>query len=417
MVLANFIAELILRPFMIESQGHSPSANLYGRDQRNTMQKVLVFKETLLPLSETFIKGQVAALPSFSGVLAGLERAHPSLPLGARPILLSESDSSLASLRAKVYRWTGIAPAFHNKAREFGPDLIHAHFASGGRTALPLARALKVPLLVTLHGSDITVGEQRGRHKALGEGASMFVCVSDFIRDRALDAGLPAEKLRVHYIGVDLDVFKATPGVQRGGHVLFVGRLVEKKGCEYVIRAMKEVQKTYPDCELRIVGDGPLRASLEQLARELAINCRFDGFQPADVVRAEMERARIFCVPSVVAANGDSEGLGTVFVEAQAMGLPVVTSTHAGMGEAVIHGVTGLLSPERDWKGLAGSILRLLPDDDLWQSYHEAALALVVERFDLKRQTGILEDLYKEVLGAERNHPVGLHQVSTSAAK
>jgi colanic acid/amylovoran biosynthesis glycosyltransferase len=370
------------------------------------MRKVLVFKETLLPLSETFIQGQVAALTSFHAVLAGLERCSPSLPVQTDAILLSERGPFFSDLRAKLYRKTGIAPVFHSKARAFRPDLVHAHFANGGRAALPLATTIGVPLVVTLHGADITTEKRPGRYTALGKQASLFLCVSEFIRTKALDIGLAADKLRVHYIGIDLDVFRPVPGVERGRHLLFVGRLVEKKGCEYAIRAMKEVQAVDPGCGLRIVGDGPLRASLERLAKELNVDCQFVGFQPASVVRDEMLRAKIFCVPSVVAANGDSEGLGTVFVEAQAMGLPVVTFDHAGMGEAVIDGVTGLLSPERDAMGLAQSILRLLKDDGLWESYHNAAIMLVADRFDLKQQTSILEDIYKEVLERKRSGTV-----------
>jgi glycosyltransferase involved in cell wall biosynthesis len=379
------------------------------------MLKVLVFKETLLPLSETFIQGQVASLKSFRAVLAGLERTHPSLPVGDDAILLSERGPILSDLRAKVYRRIGIAPSFHKKARKFHPDLIHAHFASGGRSALPLARALAVPLVVTLHGADITTDEGRGRYAAVGRQAALILCVSEFIRERTIQAGLPAEKLRVHYIGIDLDLFRPSPGAERGRHVLFVGRLVEKKGCEYAIRAMQQVQAVYPGCELRIVGDGPLRRRLERLAKRLEVNCRFLGFQSASVVREEMQRARLFCVPSVVAANGDSEGLGTVFFEAQAMGLPVVTSNHAGMGEAVLDGVTGLLSPERDDKGLAQSILRLLKDDELWERYHHAALEFVAERFDLKRQTGLLEDIYRGVVHAGRVEAEHIERLSGSA--
>jgi glycosyltransferase involved in cell wall biosynthesis len=168
------------------------------------MHKVLVFKENLLPASETFILAQMNALTEYEPVLAGLERTHPSLPLPQKPILLSSQPPSISDVRAKLYRRTGAAPLFHFKAKRSRPDLVHAHFASGGRTALPLARALQVPLLVTLHGSDITVHDREpDRYQRLAEDASLFICVSKFIRDRALEAGFPPHKLLVHYIGID----------------------------------------------------------------------------------------------------------------------------------------------------------------------------------------------------------------------
>ncbi|MEA2543384.1 MAG: colanic acid/amylovoran biosynthesis glycosyltransferase, partial [Acidobacteriaceae bacterium] len=172
------------------------------------MRKVLVFKETLLPPSETFILAQMRALRQYVPIIAGLEHAQPSLPLPQEPILLSARGRLISDARAKLYRRTGTAPRFHYNAKRSRPDLVHAHFASGGRTALPLARALRVPLLVTLHGADVTVRDPKlDNYRRLGEDASLFICVSQFIRDRALEAGFPAEKLLVHYIGIDRDVF------------------------------------------------------------------------------------------------------------------------------------------------------------------------------------------------------------------
>ncbi len=360
------------------------------------MHKVLIFKETLLAPSETFILAQMKALSGYLPVLASLERTHPSLPLPDRPVLLANCGPLLSDLRAKLYRRTGIAPLFHHKAGGSRPDLVHAHFASGGRTALPLARALRVPLVVTLHGADVTVkGSQPDRYKRLGEEASLFLCVSRFIRDRALEAGFPSQKLLVHRIGIDRGLFSpsAEPEVSQG--VLFVGRLVEKKGCEYLLRAMQVVQEAHPQCELTIIGDGPLRPSLEALAIDLSLRCQFRGTQPATSVREALRRARIACVPSVTAADGNSEGLPTVVGEALAMGVPVVGTKHAGIPEIVIPGITGLLVPERDAAALAHALCLLLANRELWQSLHHKSPRYIEQYFDLQRQTALLEDIYR----------------------
>jgi colanic acid/amylovoran biosynthesis glycosyltransferase len=366
------------------------------------MRRVLVFKEVLLPPSETFVLAQARALSEYVPTFAGLERAHPSLPLPPELVLLSDSRPSISDLRAKLYRRTGIAPLFHGEAKRARPDLVHAHFASGGRSALPLARALGVPLLVTFHGADVTVqGLQKNYHKRLSEQGSLFLCVSQFIRDRALEAGFPAEKLRVHYIGIDRELFTPASSPEPPQGVLFVGRLVEKKGCEYLLRAMKLVQQAQPHCDLAIIGDGPLRHSLEALARDLNVRCQFRGVQPAVVVRECLKKTRIFCVPSVTAANGDSEGFGIVFAEAQAMGVPVVSTTHGGIPEVVAHRLTGLLVPERDYEALAEALSLLLADADLWQRLRCAALQRMEQQFDLRTQTGLLEKIYKEVSAAQ----------------
>jgi glycosyltransferase involved in cell wall biosynthesis len=360
------------------------------------MHKVLIFKETLLPPSETFILAQMNSLRTFAHLLAGLERTMCSLPL-VDPLLLSPAAGHAARVRAKLYRKTGVAPRFHNRARHFGPQLVHAHFASGGQTAIPLARALGVPLLVTLHGADVTIRGASARYQPVIQAAARFICVSGYIRERALHAGFPAEKLVVHYIGIDRALYLPVAARPETG-VIFVGRLVEKKGCQYLLRAMRIVQRTHPECALTVIGDGPMRNELEELARFLNLNCSFLGTQPGSVVRERMAQSRVVCVPSVTAANGDSEGLPTVLAEAQAMGLPVVSTMHAGIPEMVDSGTTGFLLAERDYQGMAEALMTLLADDALWNRFHRAAIERIAVQFDLAKQTEILEDIYSGVL-------------------
>ena len=363
------------------------------------MPAILIFKETVLPKSETFILAQMQAMRKFSARLIGLEKVPSGLPLPSKPLLLCRARSGAAALRAKIYRKSGIAPLFHARARREQPALLHAHFASGGLTAIPLAKSLGVPLLVTLHGSDVTVKWASARSiRRLGREATLFLCVSHFIRDRAIAAGLPEEKLRVHYIGVDLQQFQAPAADVAGAGVLFVGRLVEKKGCAYLIRAMASVQQTYPDCLLTIIGDGPLRGYLASHAKELGVACRFLGAQPATIVREHLRTTRIFCAPSVTATNGDSEGLGIVFAEAQAMGIPVVSSLHGGIPEVVSDGRTGLLVHERDHPALAAAIASLLGNASLWEQFRHNARAHIEHSFDLAKQTAELETIYRDVI-------------------
>ena len=364
------------------------------------MPNVLIFKETLLPPSETFILAQMGALTRFSPHLVGLEPTPRSLPIEKRPLLLSRRASRTADLRAKLYRRTGFAPLFHYKMRHLQPDLIHAHFASGGKTLLPVHKGLQRPLIVTLHGgSDVPVQKpQMGVYGKLAEKASLFLCVSDFIRKQAIEAGFPPEKLVVHYIGIDRSLFLPPSEITATDSVLFIGRLVEMKGGEYLLRAMDTVQKSRPMSELTIVGDGPLRPELEKLAAELEVKCTFLGVQPPAAVRQLLQRSRLLCLPSVTTSTGDREGLPTVLVEAQAMGVPVVSTVHSGIPEAVIDGVTGLLVPERDSEKLADALLKLLEDRDLWQRFHVATQAHVDKHFDLRTQTALLEDIYTEHL-------------------
>ncbi len=370
------------------------------------METVLIFRKALLPISETFIAAQAGALRSFRPQYVGLFPARQSLPLPHDALLLAQNRSLRSLGGANLYNWTGIAPWFHRKAQLTQPALIHAHFALDGSTALPLAAALRVPLVVTLHGYDVTMADEHLgktpagklyllRRKRLWQRASLFLCVSEFIRDRALEAGFPKEKLRVHSIGIDRQTFR--PVDDRSGKlVLFVGRLVFKKGCIHLLHAMRRVQDAEPSARLVIVGDGPLRVSLEKSAQDLKLQVEFLGSQPGSVVRDWIRRASVLCIPSVTAPDGGSEGLGMVILEAQAMGRPVVGFRTGGIPEAIREGVTGLLAPAGDDENLAQQILRYLQDEAFWQSSSAQGIDWIAERFDLDRQTRALEAIYRE---------------------
>jgi colanic acid/amylovoran biosynthesis glycosyltransferase len=296
--------------------------------------------------------------------------------------------------------------------KEIGPSIIHAHFAVDAVYAIPIARALGVPLLVSLHGYDVTTSDESfkkspnlserlvpGQRHLLHNSGAHYLAVSNFIRNSAISKGFPADQIQVHYIGVDTKEFSSeSPVSSRGKRVLFVGRLVEKKGCEFLIRAMSVVQNRMPDAELMIIGTGPLEETLAKLAEDVSCKCRFVGAQPSDIVKEHLSRSRVFCVPSVVAQNGDAEGFGIVFVEAQAMGVPVVSFRTGGIPDAVAHGETGFLNEEGDVAGLARSIEMLLADDGLWSAFSGAGRKRVQESFCLRTQTEKLELIYDDLI-------------------
>jgi colanic acid/amylovoran biosynthesis glycosyltransferase len=372
------------------------------------MKTVLIYKTELLHLSETFIQAQAGHLKAFRPQFAGLQRAAKSLTLPGDVIFATSGNRQVSRLRSQLYRLFSIAPGFMSRLQATNPSLIHSHFATESVTALPIAERLNIPLIVTLHGADITVHDSAlgglggrlyvRRREQLWRRTSLFICVSEFIKRKAMERGFPAEKLRVHYIGIDRSLFLPSTRQRKNDTVLFVGRLTEKKGCEYLLRAMALVQKKRPEAELTIMGDGPLRQSLEGLAKDLGIGCKFLGGQPSHVVRDCLESTRVFCVPSVTAANGDSEGLGMVFAEAQAMGVPVVSFAHGGIPEVVQNGSTGLLAPECDHVKLADSILRYLTDDTFWQESAVRGMDWIKKRFDIDTQTTELEEIYAQVI-------------------
>lgn len=377
------------------------------------MPNVLIFRELLLPPSETFVLAQAAALERYRPVFCGLTNVPGALPV-PRPILLTDRDALLARYRVKAYRRLQWAPLFHERARRAHPALIHSHFAIDAADALGMQRSLKIPMVVTLHGFDVSTSDENlardpggqrllRRRSRLWQMASHFVCVSKAIREIALRAGYPEQKLVVRYIGIDCEKFAAVPAADREENlILFVARLVEKKGCEYLIRAAAQLRERGRETRLVIVGEGPLRGELERLAMELKVPAEFLGVQGPDAVRGWMQRARVLCNPSVTAANGDTEGLGMVFAEAQATGLPVVSTVHGGIPEVVREGETGLLARERSVEELTNHLERMLVDRAFWTDCSERGTRWVREQFNIRRCTAGLEEIYDEAIAPGR---------------
>lgn len=401
-----------------------------------TQPTVLVYRDMLIPRSETFIPAQVGAMTRFRGCYVGTRRSEASLPLMGSVTCLGEATAApwgnrLAPLWKTLFKTGGqLPPGWLDRLRRLNPDLLHAHFGPDGTFALPLAQALGIPLVVTFHGYDATLTgpsearsalalgqqflRQRGtfyreqylrRRSRLFAEADCIIAVSQFIADRLLAVGCPESKLRVHYIGIDRSQFEpcqADPH-QVAPHpddprpiVLFVGRLVEKKGAADLIEACAQLADLGP--RLVVIGEGPLRSELEALAQGLQIDATFLGHQPPVVVRDWMGRAQVFSVPSRTARSGDAEGLGMVFAEAQAIGLPVVSCRSGGVVEVVQDGVTGLLVPEADPRALAEALGRLLADGDWRRRLGAAGPGWVADRFDLRANTAELEVLYDQVL-------------------
>jgi glycosyltransferase involved in cell wall biosynthesis len=304
----------------------------------------------------------------------------------------------------------GFSPRLYRAFDQLRPDLIHAHFGTDGALMLPVANSLGIPLVVTFHGFDATITDEYARrsfylHRKylrrrndLKRDVRLFIAVSEFIRNKMIETGYPAEKIKVHYIGIDVNKFVSDPNVQREPIVLFVGRLIERKGCQYLIRAMAQVQEFMPSVRLVVIGNGPFRTHLERLSKELLQNYLFLGPQPPESVRTWLNRAKVFAVPSITVESGEAEGFGIVFAEAQAMGLPAVSFASGGIPEAVSHAETGFLAPERDWKLLAKYILDLLVDEKLWLRFSKAGRERVLELFNIDSQARKLEEIYGAVL-------------------
>ena len=391
-----------------------------------TMRNILIYRDSFLPYSETFILAQGESLETYSPYYVGtscagaLESEVPN-----RKAIILDRLVSQPGFWKTLYKLSGfVLPRWKKQIYQTQPLLIHAHGGKDGDFALPLSRLLNIPLIVTFHGHDATIEKQpadfkplvphmmdfishRGsfyvdryleRRTRLFHVPDKFIAVSDFIRKTVIDKGCPSERILTHYIGIDTERFTPVQGVDREPIVLFVGRLVEKKGVEYLIRAMSDVQILIPEAQLVLIGDGAKSSPLKKMADRLNINAKFLGRQTPENVIRWMNKSAVFCGPSVVAKSGDAEGLGMVFLEAQALELPVVSFKSGGIPEAVADEETGILLPEGDTQALGKAITELLQNPELRARFGKAGRHRVLKKFDLKKQTAKLENIYDKLI-------------------
>lgn len=355
---------------------------------------VCVWREDVLPGSETFILNQVRACRRWSGALSGLRACRNGLEVRA-DFTLETDKPILNRLNHGLYRHAGSTPRLQRHLS--GTSVVHAHFGPDGARVTRAARLARRPLVVTFHGYDATIPAAALGidYSALFQHASRLIAVSGFIARKLAEAGAPEEKIAVMPIGIPLA--PEVPHWSNPRHLLFVGRLVPKKGCADLIEALSGIPAAPP---LMIIGDGPLRGDLERLARRLRVNATFAGARDPGYVAEAMAASIALCVPAQTAPNGDQEGLGMVFLEAAALSRPTVSYASGGVPEAVIHGETGLLAAEGNVRLLAEYLTSVVGDADLAGRLGAAGRRRVETDFDIDKRAVQLEELYDDVARA-----------------
>lgn len=364
-----------------------------------------VWKATWLPPSQTFVRNQVLALSTWRPVLVGVRRV-PGLDLV--PDLAPFGSSLLARAAARASRATGYLGVYDAFLRRAGVRVVHAHFGTGAVQVLPVVRRAGLPLVVTFHGYDVMsepVGGSRRARRYRADLVRVFdqayalVAVSEVIRERLVELGAPPEKVRVHYIGIPVTEASEPPDVGARSGVVFVGRLIESKGVEDLLRAVSLIPSRPA---VRIVGDGPEKDRARRLAETLGVDATFLGHLPPPEVARVLREAAVFCAPSRTSPTGGSEAFGMVYLEAALHGLPVVAYRHGGVPEAVADGVTGMLATEGDVEALSDLLAALVADPARADRLGRAGRQRVLTSFDIRTRTAELEALYDEAAGRSR---------------
>ncbi|MCX7595410.1 MAG: glycosyltransferase [Fischerella sp.] len=289
-------------------------------------------------------------------------------------------------------------------------DIIHCQFGPLGILALDL-RDIGIlkgkKLLTSFRGYDISRQIQESGNDIYNQlfiEADFFLTNCDYFRQRILKLGCDENKVIVHRSGLDCSKFIFTshhPHPDGKIRIAMTGRLVEKKGVEYTIRAIAKVAKTHQNIEYNIIGDGDLREQLQQLIQDLNVGhiVNLLGWRNQEEIITILNNSHIFIAPSITAKDGNQDAPINVLKEAMAMGLPVVSTFHGGIPELVEDGISGFLVPERDADALAEKLVYLMENPQIWPDMGRAGRACVEQHYNLHQLNDKLVEIYQQLLG------------------
>lgn len=364
-------------------------------------------------VSETFIVRQITGL---------LDRGHsvevfaggPDLSGKVHPDVRKYGLMHLTRYRPWVHEdyhlvaMGDVCNQCYKQAQPLSYDVIHCQFGPMGITGALLREAgfIEGTLVTSFYGFDLSSFPSNNRvgvYDELFRRGDGFTANSRYLVERALALGCNPMKMQLLHVGLDVSKYQYRLRERVSGgpvRMLTIGRLVEKKGIEFAIRAMGKIADRYPDLEYDVIGDGPLRHHLENVIADLNLDqrVRMLGYQEEQVLTEYYKGASFFVLPSVTAANGDQEGMGLVLLEAQAMGLPVVATQHDGIPEGVVEGLSAVLVPERNPEALAEALESLLIRPESWGAMGGAGRAHVEAHFEIDRLNDDLVRVYKAAM-------------------
>jgi colanic acid/amylovoran biosynthesis glycosyltransferase len=366
--------------------------------------KVIHFVETFLARSEIFIYNYISAHSQWQPVVLTKRRINDS-EFPVNDVIEISSPITKRSPRwwkhTATETLTGRSP-WHRTAekslRHVGPSLLHAHFGHVAYGLLPIKKRLNLPLVTSFYGYDMSVlprqAKWRDRFSRLFAEGDLFLVEGPCMRQRLVELGAAPEKVAIQRIAINPDNYPSwKPSSQPT--VLFVGRFTEKKGLLNALRAFDSVRKRRPELTLRVIGDGEEREAAQILIREKGMNgdVVFLGMRSHSDVIQELAAAHVLIHPSMTATNGDTEGgAPTVLLEAQAIGVPIVSTLHADIPNVARSPRGIFLSPERDVISLANYLESAL-------QLREGTDATYVREFhNVAREILLLEAKYQDCL-------------------
>jgi colanic acid/amylovoran biosynthesis glycosyltransferase len=390
---------------------------------RKDRLKVLHFVETWLPPTENWIYNHIRFLPCNveSGVVCQWSQNVEEFPM--ERLFSLESPPRASSLLDKVLFRLRLQddikrhlPLLGKVIREFRPDILHSHFGHFGAINAALAREYGIRHVVSFYGLEIGYlpkiqSRWISRYRKMGNSADMVLCEGPHMRRCISELGIPADKIKVFRLGIDLTRIpwkprmNPSPGTIR---FLIAGTFREKKGIPYALEALGLFSKKQPNFTVTVIGDAG--GSDREKSEKQTIYCTLDrwslrekvhflGYQSHDSLVEQFYLHDIFLSPSVTAADGDTEGGAPVtIIEAAASGMPVVSTSHCDIPFVLSERNSPYLAPERDALALSIAIEKLLGCAD-WAPIASANRELIDRELDVRKQARGLGRIYKLVKG------------------
>jgi colanic acid/amylovoran/stewartan biosynthesis glycosyltransferase WcaL/AmsK/CpsK len=288
-------------------------------------------------------------------------------------------------------------------------DILHAHSGPLGMIGWWL-RELGVDgrLITTFYGADLSSFIKANGvafYLPIFADSDRLLPICQYFRKKLLAWGCPEDKIIVHPVGIDLETFMFSQRQRKPDHIfriLTIARLIEKKGIAYALHAVAILACQYDQIEYTVAGYGPLNDSLQSLARKLQISSqvKFVGAVDRDEQLRLFAQNDLFLLPSVTADDNEEEGTPTVLLEAQAAGLPVISTWHSGIPEIVQDKKTGFLVAERDVQGLVEKIACLIVNPGIARDLGVEGRNFMEKNFDIKKLNRRLEKIYQDLLQA-----------------
>jgi colanic acid/amylovoran biosynthesis glycosyltransferase len=369
------------------------------------------FKDHFLPLSETFIYNLLTGFDRHRHIVIDRypQQNQTQFPFQPHYSPAEAIGTHYATLERILLRLFGRSPYLEGALRQEQVDLIHAHFGQLGALIAPVARRHNVPLIVSFHVQSLSIfvnkPDWRRRFDRLWQEVSLCFALGPVMVGQLTESGCPKSKIVVVPLPVDTSTFTYTERCFSPAsdlQLLTVARLVPKKGLDVLFSALARLPRD-AKWQLRIVGDGPQRSVLEALAAELNLQERitFTGWLDSRAVSYEMQEAHLFVLPSRTdPQTGETEGAPTVLLEAQATGLPVLSTHHADVAANVTDGQGGWLLPEGNVEALAHTLAQIITQPELLEAQSLAARDRIVRRHSKEAVAAYVQQQYENCVAS-----------------